>query len=161
MQNLKRSALLTIAFSIFLLTRSPCAFAHQVNVFAYTQGDTVYTESYFSDGKKVKGGVIKVYDSQGNQVSQGITDAQGQFNFKPAKKELLRIIINASMGHRGSYVLSANEWPNSNQEADPLRAQKVSKKITHPQVLGGIGYIFGIAGVALYFLSKKSQIHKR
>ena len=44
------------------------AFTHKVNIFAYVEGDTVYTESYFSDGKKVEGGVVEVYDSEGNKL---------------------------------------------------------------------------------------------
>ena len=67
-----------------------------------------------------------------------------QFNFKPAKKEELKIVINASMGHRNWCMLSQT-------------AQLKEKAISPREVIGGIGYIFGIAGIAFWFLSKKKK----
>lgn len=184
-----KSKILTILLCcICLLIISPSAFAHKVNIFTYVEGDTVYTESYFPDGKKVEGGIIEVYDSQSKKLLEGVTNDKGQFNFKPTKREDLRIIINASMGHRNSYILSADELPD-NIEAQAQEVQDASRKITQVdieqvksviedsidqklkpimrklteleqkkisfiEVMGGIGYIFGIAGVVLYFLSK-------
>jgi len=43
------------------------ASAHKVMIFAWVEGDTVHTESKFSDGKKVKKGDVIVYDLQGNR----------------------------------------------------------------------------------------------
>lgn len=123
---------------------SPSAFAHKVNIFAYMEGDTVYTESYFPDGKKVKGGKVEVCDSDGKRLLEGITDSEGRFNFKFPKKDDLKIVINASMGHRNSYVLSM-EKP----------AQPRQKRVSFAEVIGGIGYIFGITGISFYFLSKR------
>lgn len=187
--QMTKSEILTILLCcVCVLIISPSAFAHKVSIFAYVEGDTVYTESYFPDGKKVEGGIIEVYDSQDKKLLEGITNDKGQFNFKPTKREDLRIIINASMGHRSSYILSADELPD-NIEAQTQEVQDASRKITQVdieqiksvvegsidqklkpimrkltkleqkkisfiEVIGGIGYIFGIAGVVLYFLSK-------
>ena len=102
--------------SFFLLTLlimmvPSFALAHKVNIFAYVEGDTVYTESYFPDGKKVDSGLIEVYDSQGNKLLDGKTNKGGQFNFKVPKRGDLKIFINASMGHKNSYTLPADELP--------------------------------------------------
>lgn len=148
---MKFKILLILIYCLCSLIISSSAFAHKVNIFAYVEGDRVYTESYFPDGKKVKGGIIEVYDSQGKKLLEGTTDAQGQFNFKPTNKEDLKIVINASMGHRNSYVLSADEFLG-------LKSRERPEEISPKEVISGIGYIFGIAGVALYFLSKKKRL---
>ena len=156
MQNVKYGILVTLISFLCLLITSPSAFAHRVNIFAYVEGDIVYTESYFSDGKKVEGGKIEVYDSQGKKLLEGITDHQGQFNFKLTKRDDLKIVIDASMGHRNSYLLSRDELsaPLVEKHAK-LKNDKVSSKVSSRDVIAGIGYIFGIAGIAFYFLSKR------
>jgi nickel transport protein len=85
------------------------AWAHKVNLFAYVEGGTVYTESYFADGKKVEGCTIEVLNSGGTRIVEGKTDAQGHFSFPLGKKETLTIVINAGMGHKNSFVLKREE----------------------------------------------------
>lgn len=92
-----------------LLLQSP-ALAHKVNVFAYVENGTVFTESYFPDGKKVEAGGIEVLDKAGNKVAEGKTDQEGRFSFPlPAVKDDLNIVVNASMGHKASYLLKKSE----------------------------------------------------
>lgn len=85
------------------------AWAHKVNLFAYVEGGTVYTESYFPDGKKVEGGTVEVLDASGKKILEGKTDAQGAFNFPLPKKEDLTIVLDATMGHKNSYILKKSE----------------------------------------------------
>ncbi len=85
------------------------AWAHKVNLFAYAEGDTIYTESYFADGQKVQGGEIEVVDDHGNKLLTGTTDAHGLFVFPLAKKQTLTITVNSGMGHKNSYVLKKEE----------------------------------------------------
>lgn len=97
-----------LALVLLLATLHP-AFAHKVNVFAYVEGETVFTESYFPDGKAVENGVIEVFDQKNTKLLEGKTDDKGLFNFPLPKKEDLTIVINASMGHKNSYLLKASE----------------------------------------------------
>jgi len=90
------------------LTASP-SWAHKVNLFAYFEGGIVYTESYFPDGKKVEGGMIKVLDAGGRKLLEGKTDNQGLFSFPLQKKEDLTIVLDATMGHKNSFVLKKSE----------------------------------------------------
>jgi len=187
--------LVSFVFSgLFLLTITSFVFAHKVNIFAYVEGDTVYTESYFPDGKKVDGGKVEVYDSQGNKLLEGETDKDGQFNFKLPKKDDLKIVLIATMGHRASYTLSKDELPDiammpglkksgfeeeskvkgsTQVDLDQVKevidscldeklkpvmrelAKMQQKKISFTEVIGGIGYIFGITGIIFYFVGKK------
>jgi nickel transport protein len=211
-------------FAIFILTllaTSSTSFAHKVNIFAYVEGNQVYTESYFPDGRKVEGGTIEVYDSQENKLLSGTTDKEGKFNFIPPKKDNLKIVLIATMGHKNSYLLSAADLPggsapaegakngsgtteqgssensapagneqaataetqpSSSASAQPVQVdvQEIKKiidqsldrklapilrelamaqqeKMSPTQIFGGIGYIFGIIGIILYFTKKKSS----
>ena len=99
---------LTLLFLLGSLTASQ-AWAHKVNLFAYVEGGTVYTESYFPDGRKVEGGRVEVLDAGGKKILEGKTDAQGQFNFPLPKKEDLTILLDATMGHKNSFVLKKSE----------------------------------------------------
>jgi nickel transport protein len=85
------------------------AHAHKVNVFAYVEDGKIHTESYFPDGKPVEGGKIEVMDSGNLKVAEGVTDKEGKCVIPVPKKDDLTIIINASMGHKSSYVLKKGE----------------------------------------------------
>lgn len=87
---------------------SPVA-AHRVTIFAWVDGDTVHTESKFSGGKKVVGGQVVVTDLQGNRLVEGQTDENGTFSFKMSQRTPMRIELIAGMGHRGEWVVRAEE----------------------------------------------------
>jgi nickel transport protein len=88
-------------------------FAHKVSVFAYVENGRVYTESYFPDGKPAVDGKIDVYNSDGILLVEGRTDSDGLFDFKVKTPEDLKIVLNASMGHRAEYVLKSEELTGS------------------------------------------------
>lgn len=100
----KTVPLLMVFFILFVLAVP--AMAHKVNIFAYVENNTVYTESYFPDGKKVESGIIEVLNEAGTKLLEGKSDQEGLFSFPlPAVKEDLTIVVNASMGHKNSYLL--------------------------------------------------------
>lgn len=171
--------------------------AHKVNVFAYVEGEKIYTESYFNDGKKCIDSKIEVFDNQGNKLLEGLTDKEGEFSFEvPLEDENLKIVLTASMGHRAEYSISAdeirgsvglikeeNEEPVSivfpetssvdlkeiqsiiedtlDEKLKPIMREIIEIKksqedrISPTEIIGGIGYIIGIFGIAAYFLSRK------
>jgi nickel transport protein len=108
-QYLAKVSCLAMVLGMFLALAAP-AMAHKVNIFAYVEGDVVYTESYFPDGKMVENGTIEVLDASGNKLLEGKADQDGHFSFPlPEKKEDLTIVINATMGHKNSYLLQKSE----------------------------------------------------
>jgi len=201
-------------FMLFFYTGN--AFAHKVIIFAWVEGDTVYTESKFSGGKKAKGANVLVYDSNDHLLLEGKTDNNGEFSFKTPQKTALKIVLNAGMGHMNKWDISADEFMQESPETDANNlaedtgsksTAKISKKpadiktikpapdeytqITKKQlqkiidvsldnklrpvikmlsdmqnskphineVIGGIGYIIGLAGIAAYFSNRKKK-HK-
>ena len=95
---------------LFVVLSAPGpALAHKVNLFAYAQKGTVFTESYFPDGRAVEKGRVRVYDSQGRQLLEGETDTQGMFSFDIPKIDALTIVIDAGMGHKNKFKLKKAE----------------------------------------------------
>ncbi len=193
--------LITSVLTVLLIANT--AFAHKVIVFGYVEGDTVYTESKFSGGKKAQNSQITVYDSQGEKLAEGRTDSDGAFAFKPLRKTTLKIVLDTGAGHRAEWVIPKAEFdeapaahPVSSDNHLPLNtaaqssasppvapvltlddvrtvvADELEKKIkpvrlmlmenqnqgpSLQDILGGIGYILGLMGIAAYFHSKKSK----
>ena len=185
------------------------ALAHRVNVFAWVDGDTVHTESSFGGKKPVMGGEIVVYNADKKELVKGTTDDEGRFSFKVPEKSELTVVLNATMGHRAEWTISADELgavPEKETSQEPkvqtgdkeavqsgpetkpavapglteedmkrivteavdAKMKPVVKMISEAvqegpslqDILGGIGYIFGLFGIAAYFQSKKKSGEK-
>jgi nickel transport protein len=185
-----------VIFVCFLFIDLSPARAHKAMIFAWIDGDTVYTESKFSGGKRVKGGEVIVYGLDGNQLLKGKTNNKGEFSFKITKKTGMKIVLLAGMGHRGEWMIPLEEIQDSggetvnapSTETDVEKPEKKARKAPVPgvdqdeirmavekaldrklkpilkmlaeskdcgpsvtEILGGIGYILGLMGVAAYF----------
>jgi nickel transport protein len=109
----KKLYLILIFLFLTIIMINISAFAHKVNIFAYVEGDKVYTESYFSDGKKCVESKIEVFDNQGDKLLEGLTDKEGMFSFKISPEDIidgnLKLVLTASMGHRAEYIIRADE----------------------------------------------------
>lgn len=99
---------------LLILSRVPVVQAHKINLFAYEEGKRVYTEGYFSDGHPAQG-EITVFDGNGRLLLKGDNNEMGLFDFiHPNPTTLLRIVLDASMGHRCTFSLAPSF--RSNQE---------------------------------------------
>ena len=97
-----------LAVTLFCCLATPLAAqAHKVTIFAWAEGDRVFTESKFSGGKMVKAGKVEVFDSSGNLLLEGRTDDNGAFAFQAPSITDLKIVLTAGMGHQNSWLLSA------------------------------------------------------
>ena len=193
-----RIGLNLIGIILFISVTGSNVLAHKVNIFGYVDGETIFTESYFNDGRKCVDSKIEVFDSTGNKLLEGITNKAGEFSFKIPMKTDLKLVLTASMGHRAEYMM-----PGELPGFEPLQVkQKVPEEgitkqmetkrtdMTHvdleqiksvvedaidknlkpltklilksqehqasvTEVVGGLGYIFGLMGVAIYFKNRK------
>lgn len=198
----KEICLLLGSTLIFFLLIPGQSLAHRVNVFAWVEGDTIFTESYFSGGHKPSGSRIEVFDPQGNRLLTGRTNERGMFSFKIPKKTDLKIVLHASMGHKAEYVLpqkelSASASPPSidrqhqgqadtqkesrtisvdkqeleavvgkilDEKLRPIKRKLAARESSGPtwrDIVGGIGYIVGLMGIALYFANRRKWVRKR
>lgn len=188
---------------LILLSVPSIVHAHRVSVFAYIEGDKVYTESYFSKKKRVHQGeiqVLKLIDDE--LILKGITDDNGDFVFSipdsiKSQPSGLKIVLVASEGHRGEWILTADEiFPESqtsppaqqnniaqiksdspdssvnvselpelkkqismlNTKLETIKRMLIDQQEKSPgihEILSGIGYIFGLFGVAAFVASRK------
>ena len=185
-----------LSFIIFFLTAIIIAgshvpaMAHKVMIFAWIEGDTVFTESKFSGGKKVIHAPVEIFDKDGKKLLEGKTDNKGEFSFKIPKVSDLRIVLNAAMGHKAEWTVPESEIRESGdivekkstaepsgpipvglskEEVQKIVEDSLDKKLrpiirmitesknTKPsltEIIGGIGYIFGLMGIALYFKNR-------
>jgi len=196
------SLFIVLLVGTLVLISAP-ARAHKVTIFAWVEGDTVFTESKFSGGRKVRGAKVAVFDREGTQLLEGTTDGEGEFSFKIPTLTDLRVALNAGMGHRAEWTITESEireaggredvgeaggqeeaqsadMPRqvsddlslSKEEIKELIDESLESKLTPivkilsemqtrgpsiTEVIGGIGYIVGLMGVALYFLSKRKK----
>ena len=203
MINVKKVFTVYLLMMIILFWVAVDAHAHRVTIFAWVDGDTVYTQSKFSGGKRVNNGQINVYDPDGNLLLSGNTDEKGEFSFKLPGKTSLKIELLAGMGHQSEWIVQAEEVGDTKQgnsvvtdlsESDDNLSDKksqaavaagmtreefeevveaaVEKKmkpvmemlsdLSDPgprlqDILGGIGYIIGLAGIGAYFKNREKS----
>jgi nickel transport protein len=182
--------LILLLASIITLSADLTVFGHKVTIFAWVDGDTVFTESKFSGGKKAINAQVLVFDRDGKRLLEGKTDRKGEFSFKVPKITDLSIVLNAGMGHRAEWMIPESEireasglleTKESTGSSQPVTVGLSKEEITHliersldkklgpiirmisesqtkgpsvTEIVGGIGYIFGLMGVALYFFSR-------
>ena len=84
--------------------------AHRVNVFALVERDTIHAEAYFADGSKCRNSLLLLINSQGDTLAAVRTDGEGQGavpleDLGSSPHVDLRVVLDASMGHRAEYLL--------------------------------------------------------
>lgn len=133
MLRLIKKICLIVALSVII---APAAKAHKVSIFAWAEGNTVYTESKFSGGKVVKGGKVEVFDPSGALLLEGQTSDTGAFAFKAPRLVDLTVVLTAGMGHRNSWSISAAELgggmsqpapeapPETETDLEPVSSEK-------------------------------------
>jgi nickel transport protein len=179
--NCKRAPLLLAGVMVVSALVPSVAFGHRINVFAYVEGDAVSVEAYFSDGKGARDADVAVFGPGDMRLLGGKTDAEGKFSFAaPASAEDLKIVVTTGDQHEGSYTLRADELGAAPDEAltpatGPAGNQTLGREeprieaklnsirrelnelksgISADRIIGGIGFIVGLSGVAMYFMAR-------
>lgn len=182
----------TATIFLLLLSSPLLLWAHKVYIYAWVEGDRVFTESFFPDGRKAAHSQIEVFDAHGNKLLTGKTDSQGMFSFKLPPKKELKIVLGTLGGHRAEFNLKAGENPVKTDRGGGGHTEKYPPSVGVPciskeeiqrvvekvldeklrpmqkrlaqyqkrgpgitEILGGIGYIIGLMGVAIYFSHRK------
>lgn len=164
---------------LLLCLVAPLTSAHALHIFALTDGQHLLGRAYFGENVPATREEVLLYGEQAELVAKTQTDDTGRFMFELPKRQDYNVIIEGMEGHRAEYHLSAQEIPENTapnlptdsaelqtlmskavrQEVQPLREQldRYTLRIYWHDVLGGIGYIFGLAGLFFYFQAKRLQ----
>jgi len=191
--NIRSSFIILFLTSIILISSHGPALAHKVMIFAWVEGNTVFTESKFSGGKKAINAPVVIFDKDGKKLLEGKTDNKGEFSFKIPKASDLRIVLNAAMGHKAEWTVPESEIRKAgnivekksaaepsgqigvglnkeeirkivedslDKKLRPIVRMMAESKNNEPsltEIIGGIGYIFGLMGVVLYFKNRRKK----
>ena len=166
MRKVFRGSATSLALAAWLIVCAAPALAHKINVFAYAEGKTVTGRVYFSGGGKARGMEVKVIGPSGEQLGEVTTDDDGTFTFEAHASCDHMFVVETADGHAARYTVRADELsagegaPGSSAVIrqiallrEQLEEQEHKRRLR--DVLGGIGYIFGVAGVAFYFLGRR------
>jgi len=135
-------------------------------VFAQYGGRAVTGKSYYPDMPPAAETYVEVVRHGENQpLLTGKTDSNGYFHL-PLKTDsniALKVVVEGEEGHRATVVADhITAKPSSaNQTSDEslllLRGDiaQLRDKIYLHDILGGIGYIVGIAGIAVWLKARK------
>lgn len=185
-----KSLIILFLASVLIISTTLTASAHKVIIFAWVEGDTVFTESKFSGGKRAINALVQVFDREGQQLLEGKTDDKGEFSFKVPKLTDLRVVLTAGTGHKGEWTIPESEireavallekkpaeGPSqaiavglSREDIKDLIEESLDRKLrpivrmmtelqsrgpSVNEIVGGIGYILGLMGVAIYFKNR-------
>jgi nickel transport protein len=99
---------------LFLSLCSNKLLAHAVYIFAYSNGDEICTDSYFSKKNRVIAGKISMLDADGKVLAEGITANDGSYCFPaPPGEGKLNFVVLAGEGHRAEFTLEASDRPKT------------------------------------------------
>lgn len=139
--SINRSLLLTVLcftvlFTVFSLSFTQQAQAHKLNVFCWIGDQQIYGETFFSGGRKSKNIPVHVQDAKSLALLLTTkTDQKGRFQFAPpqqafAQKLDLLISVNTGDGHRGEWLLTADEYLQIASEASsPAHKKQPAEKL--------------------------------
>ncbi|MDR1608391.1 MAG: hypothetical protein LBT38_08310 [Deltaproteobacteria bacterium] len=98
---------LAVSFLAGLLA-SDQVMAHAVYIFAWPDGERICSDSYFSRSNKVQGGLVRIKDSAGQILAEGLSDDNGGVCFpRPRVEGDLFFEVEAGEGHRAEFTLRA------------------------------------------------------
>lgn len=169
------------------LTSYPeAASAHEIHVTAHVHDGAIHGEARYPDDTPVGGAKVTAFDPAGEQIGRTTTDEQGEFSLEAKFRCDHRLLVDTGDGHGAEYtvratLLPANLPPRGDAPASGLpvgesaslqavvhelvhlgeRLDRYERKVWLRDVLGGIGYILGIGGVAFFFLGARRQQPKR
>lgn len=173
----------------FLLTHS-VAEAHLLKVFAYVEGNNIHGSVYFAGGSAVEGALITIKDPANQELANLKSSPQGEFFYQAITRGDYQIYANTGDGHQAEWMIKsdapiespltthqsapAEDSGHTNQQVASLVEQAVARQIGPlreslqrnmdrarlSDILGGVGFIFGIAGIALWWRSKQHPDNK-
>lgn len=159
--------------------------AHRVDVAVRVVGRTVEGSAHFHGGRPVTGAVVELRAASGEVVSTAVTDQQGRFALPVSRREVLDVVVLTPYGHAARARVAAEALapalegepmaaPQPHEEElarrvveevgaevarqlEPIseRLTRLEGRIAARDVLGGLGYLLGLAGVAAYLLARR------
>ncbi len=176
MTNRLRSAAFVLIAVCGVLPRD--AMAHSIDLFAHAVGDEIHGRVTYGDGSPVAGSTIEISwnaldtSHEADEHSATVqTDDAGEFRFKPSANAEHLFICRTPDGHRAAYSVKFGVGadvavPDSIDDQIDVSVQRhigalqeqlheYERRTRLRDVLGGIGYILGLAGVVALIKTRR------
>lgn len=138
-RTIPRKILISLSSLLLIFLSVLPASAHRINLFCKVKKDRVSCSSSFSDGTPARDAKTKVFSQKGHKLLlSGKTDKNGNFEFKiPSRIQNedsdIKVIVQASMGHRDSWIISARELSTpentQNKQTPETKRERISSTI--------------------------------
>lgn len=111
--------------------------------------DSVCVEAYYGGVKPtpVQFADVEVFYPDGRLYMEGTTDEYGMFRFDPKFEGEWLVVVEAT-GHRDEQVINMTATGGT-------RTQSECESPLYLRVFSGMGYLFGILGISLWYRSYK------
>ncbi len=141
------------------------AHAHSLNIFVRDEGGVAKGNAYFTGGDPAQNVTITVGNESGSEFGRTTTDSEGNFTYSGARPAGISVFVASTPdGHRAEARLSAKDDPEAaprivpsgvtsmksyDAELTDIHAaiDRLEHRLWLRDVIGGIGYIFGLAGL--------------
>ena len=130
---------------LLLLSLPVSVQAHRITVFAWVEGNTVYGEASFSSNRNAVNVPVSVCNAESKHELLSLrTSNTGKFSFQITENMQenhldLLLVVNTGEGHRGEWLLPANEYlagadtlpqtPQKNVSSKPLPSPPLSSSL--------------------------------
>lgn len=148
------------------------AAAHALVLTAQGEGGHVAGEVHYTDGTPAAGIYVSasIAVDDGKLVAEGSSGADGRFLLTAPAGQRLRVVAEGEEGHRSEVIAepvalaagtAANETTNEAAVATLRLLREDIARMEHrlrlQDIIGGIGYIVGIAGIAAWIAARRRQ----
>ncbi|MCV2219504.1 hypothetical protein [Thauera sp. Sel9] len=154
------AALRAFLLGTSLLAANGPALAHGLWVSAHAEDEAVVGQARYSDQTAAAGLFVDVLDpATGATLAQGSSGADGRFRIAVPPLPRYRIVVDGDEGHR-SEAEAVRVAAGGTADADALRLlrediARLEQRIRLQDILGGIGYILGLAGLSAWFMARR------
>lgn len=174
------TAVRALLIAIVLTCTSDMASAHSLNLFVHdNSGGTITGNAYFTGGTPAQNLTVRVEDNNGALLGEAKTDDKGDFTYTGARVVgKMKFIVATADGHRAEATIDSGTGTQPHEQGGAALAlavvnasetdiaelhqaiDKLTTKLWIRDVIGGIGYIFGLAGLwALWKARSRSDGH--
>jgi nickel transport protein len=162
------------AFALALLAASNAS-AHSLNIFVRDEGGVIKGNAYFTGGTPAQDVAITVSNESGSEFGRTTTDDEGNFTYTGARPAGINVFVASTPdGHRAEVRLGSVAAAESRPQAVPANTasmksyeaeltdihaaiDKLENRLWLRDVIGGIGYIFGLAGFWALWKARASR----
>ena len=158
---------LKIVLSLVFCMVSSGVMAHALMLSAQSQRDGIVGQAFYSDGSPAIDERVELFQSPDDKEPLKFvqTGKDGRFHLEQVKVGAYLVVAYGMEGHRAEAAVSvgkdnAADTAFSANDIALLRQDiaRLDARIRLADIVGGIGYIVGLAGAYLFWLSRRRNV---